>query len=83
MFKFSYTVEAAGGFLDAEIEVGLSFNELTLAFGSIQVLDARTLGRLVVKADLSFIVVKQPVLKAHFATFKTALEQTWAELGET
>ena len=94
VIKFVYTVKAAGVALSLEVEDGVSFANLQQAFRSISVtgvtatsygdlaLDVSTLGRLVDKSSLSYIVVTMPVLQAHYAGFKTALENTWTALGE-
>ena len=94
VIKFVYTIKAGGAALNSEVEDGVSFATLQQAFRSISVtgvsatsygdlaLDVSTLGRLVDKSSLSYIVVTMPVLQAHYTGFKTALENTWTELGE-
>ena len=92
--KFVYTIKSAGVVLNAQIEDGLSFAVIKQAFSAISisgmigktygdmVLEASVLGRLVYKAELSYIVVRQPVIASHFAAFQTALKETWTALGE-
>ena len=89
-----YTIKSAGVVLNAQIEDGLSFTVIKQAFGAISisgmigktygdmVLDASVLGRLVYKAELSYIIVRQPVIALQFAAFQTALKATWATFGK-